>query len=95
MCIRDRGCLALVALLWVYLQRNIVKPIQTLAVATREIEQGNIEYQIQGDPHFALEFSDLIGLFNKMTREIKNLKIQKDVYKRQDKEVKKRAAANS
>lgn len=70
------GCLALVALLWVYLQRNIVKPIQTLAVATREIEQGNIEYQIQGDPHFALEFSDLIGLFNKMTREIKNLKIQ-------------------
>lgn len=70
------GFLALVALLWIYLQRNIVKPIQTLAAATREIEQGNIEYQIQGDPHFALEFSNLIGLFNKMTREIKNLKIQ-------------------
>lgn len=84
------GGLALVILLGMYLQRNIVRPLQTLAVATRQIEQGNIEYQIQENPHFAREFSDLIGLFNRMTREIKNLKIQnyEEMLERKNAEVK-------
>ena len=70
------GALLLVVLLGIYLHRNIVRPLQTLALATCQIEKGNIDYQIQADPHLAKEFLDLIGLFNGMTKEIKNLKIQ-------------------
>lgn len=70
------GALLLVVLLGIYLHRNVVRPLQTLALATCQIEKGNIDYQIQADPHLAKEFLDLIGLFNGMTKEIKNLKIQ-------------------
>lgn len=59
-----------------YLNRNIVGPVKKLAVATQELERGNVDYQISVDRSYAKEFSNLILLFNNMTREIKDLKIQ-------------------
>lgn len=59
-----------------YLTRNIVEPVKQLAGATQEIEKGNMGYQISAEREYAREFSNLISLFNKMTLEIKDLKIK-------------------
>lgn len=58
-----------------YLRRQIVVPIQSLLHATREIEHGELDYQIN-DTAGSQEFDTLISSFNYMTQEIKNLKIR-------------------
>lgn len=58
-----------------YLRQQIVVPIQSLLRATREIEHGELDYQIN-DAAGSQEFDTLISSFNYMTQEIKNLKIR-------------------
>lgn len=59
-----------------YLNRKIVRSVKKLMAATVQIESGNIDYQIPIDATEAREFAALIGSFNSMTEEIKDLKIQ-------------------
>ncbi len=59
-----------------YLNRKIVRSVKKLMAAIAQIESGNIDYQIPIDQTEAKEFSALIGSFNSMTTEIKDLKIQ-------------------
>lgn len=73
-----------------YLGRNIVDPLKELSRATQELEKGNIAYRIQTDRAYALEFADLFSLFNHMTQEISDLKIQnyEEALERKNAEVK-------
>ncbi len=59
-----------------YLNRNVVDPVKDLAQATQELREGNISYRIPTKTAYAQEFSDLIQMFNRMTQEITDLKIQ-------------------
>jgi len=57
-----------------YLFENIVKPVQQLIVATREVEKGNWDYRIT-DKRVPVEFAQLNDSFFSMVKEIKTLKI--------------------
>jgi two-component system, sensor histidine kinase YesM len=56
------------------LSKEIIKPVLVLAKATKEVEKGNLDYQI---PHFhtSREFMELNNSFDSMVKEIKTLKI--------------------
>ncbi len=64
-----------VVLCTAYLKRQIAGPVTRLAEATKQIEGGNIDYQIPQQQGDASEFRSLIDSFNNMTQEIKDLKI--------------------
>jgi two-component system sensor histidine kinase YesM len=57
-----------------FLRRQIIKPVQKLVHATKEVERGNLDYRI-GGKMTSLEFETLIKSFNNMIKEIKDLKI--------------------
>ena len=57
-----------------YLFENIVKPVQQLIVATREVEKGNWDYSITAKK-VPIEFAQLNDSFFSMVKEIKTLKI--------------------
>jgi len=57
-----------------YLFENIVKPVQRLITATREVERGNWDYKIT-EKKIPAEFAQLNDAFFSMVREIKELKI--------------------
>ncbi|MGE5613286.1 MAG: sensor histidine kinase [Bacillota bacterium] len=58
-----------------YLFREIIKPVQALVVATREVEKGNWDYNVPLNKA-PMEFITLNNSFNSMIREIKALKIK-------------------
>ena len=49
---------------------QLMRPMQNLSVATREISSGNYDVEIKRDPKFK-DMHDLIGHFNEMSRRIK------------------------
>lgn len=57
-----------------YLNREILKPIRALLVGTRQVEQGNLDYQVE-QKGSSFEFQTLNNSFNSMVKEIKDLKI--------------------
>lgn len=57
-----------------YLNKEIIKPVRALVVGTRQLEQGNLDYQVEGKGS-SLEFQTLVNSFNSMVKEIKTLKI--------------------
>lgn len=57
-----------------YLRKEIIIPIRALVVGTKRLEQGNLDYQVEGRGK-SLEFQILNQSFNSMVTEIKNLKI--------------------
>lgn len=57
-----------------YLFENIVKPVQQLIVATREVEKGNWDYSITAKK-VPIELAQLNDSFFSMVKEIKTLKI--------------------
>lgn len=57
-----------------YLNKEIIKPINKLIEGTRQVEQGNLEYQVKIHSN-SKEFEKLTRSFNSMTKEIKTLKI--------------------
>ena len=72
------GAAALLAMVAIarFLNRNVVDPVKDLAQATQELREGNVDYRIPTEKAYAQEFSDLIQMFNSMTQEITDLKIQ-------------------
>ena len=57
-----------------YLYKEIIKPVRALVVGTRQLEQGNLDYQVKGKGS-SYEFQNLNNSFNSMAKEIKTLKI--------------------
>ena len=57
-----------------YLKKFIITPIKELVIATKEVEKGNLDYQMTEEVSTS-EFELLINSFNGMTKEIKTLKI--------------------
>lgn len=57
-----------------YLRKEIIIPIRALVVGTKRLEQGNLDYQVEGNGK-SLEFQILNQSFNSMVMEIKSLKI--------------------
>lgn len=57
-----------------YLNKEIIKPVRSLVLGTRQIEEGNLEYHVDGTGSSS-EFEILTRSFNSMVKEIKNLKI--------------------
>lgn len=57
-----------------YLNKEIIKPINRLIKGTRQVEQGNLEYQVKTQGN-SKEFETLNHSFNSMIKEIKTLKI--------------------
>ncbi len=58
-----------------YLFKQIIKPVNELVTATKEIEKGNLDYEIPIIKE-SLEFIKLKYSFNSMIKEIKSLKIK-------------------
>lgn len=57
-----------------YLNKEIIKPVRALVVGTRQLEQGNLDYQVE-EKGSSFEFQTLNDSFNSMAKEIKTLKI--------------------
>lgn len=58
-----------------YLNNEIIKPVKRLVVGTRQVEQGNLDYRVEGN-NSSLEFQTLSNSFNSMIKEIRTLKIE-------------------
>lgn len=67
--------ISLITVNYFYLRKQILKPIKSLIRAAREVEHGNLDWQTT-DRVTSGELSTLIDAFNKMTSEIKTLKIR-------------------
>ena len=57
-----------------FLNKEIIQPINRLTSGIKKIEQGDLEHQVKQE-NISKEFNILTKTFNKMVREIKNLKI--------------------
>lgn len=70
------GMIAIVVMPFIiyYLRKEIIIPIKALVVGTKRLEQGNLDYQVEGKGN-SLEFHTLNQSFNSMVMEIKSLKI--------------------
>ncbi len=64
----------IVPIIILYLFREIIKPVQALVVATKEVEKGNWDYNIPRNKA-PTEFTKLNESFSSMVKEIKALKI--------------------
>jgi two-component system, sensor histidine kinase YesM len=58
----------------IFVNRYIMVPLKRLFRATKEVEQGNLDFQI-AETRASLEYRTLISSFNNMIKEIKDLKI--------------------
>jgi two-component system sensor histidine kinase YesM len=54
-----------------FIARHITAPMKRMIAASKELEQGNIGVQIQGEPMPNVEFTYLLESFNRMSSEIK------------------------
>lgn len=66
-------CVAIINTAFLY--NKVLKPIKTMVFANKQIQKGNMSYQIKGKASSS-EFAILQGSFNNMVSEIKNLKIK-------------------
>lgn len=66
-------CVAIINTAFLY--NKVLKPIKIMVFANKQIQQGNMSYQIDGKASSS-EFAILQGSFNNMVSEIKNLKIK-------------------
>ena len=57
----------------IFIARQITAPMGRMIDASREVEQGKIGMQIEGDPMPNAEFSYLSDSFNRMSSEVKYL----------------------
>ncbi len=77
------GITAVVLVLWLY--RTIIRPLNTLKVATNEMKCGNLNYSISGDP--ADEIGQLCEDFDEMRLYMKELIEERLQYEQDSKEL--------
>ena len=74
MVVSGAASIVLLLILIAVLSRLVAAPMEQMLKATREVQDGNLEYQMP-EKWGSREFDTLTGSFNSMVRQIRNLKI--------------------